>query len=236
MNSTLAGYFAVFTALSLGCQVPAQEHKQAGQVHSLSAHASLAFSESDRSYLQRTLVIMTNLDFRVRDTFSMQHNLDDFYANGKKYDGPRRFQIQWIDTNGFCQCGANLCYKIPGLSSISYDGYRIRVASRYKSQGRDDPIVHECVHFLQHITYQEETNYVEFAGTNYEEYVCQRSEFEAHIVQIAYIFDAEPNWLEKKLTQPQRLTLTTMLDHYRKTHTPDTGITIIMICKNAELI
>jgi len=197
---------------------------------------SVEFSEPEATYLHTTLDLMTGLGFRVRDTFSFQRNLDDYYTNGKRYDGPRQFKIQWVSTTDFSRVQAKLAYTIPRFASSAYDGYTITVASRLKLLGRDDAIIHECVHFLQHVTAEEESSYVDYNGNNYREYVSQRTELEAHLVQIAYIIEAESKWLEQKLDQGQRARVREMIDRFRKTHNTNVGLTIILICKETGLI
>lgn len=59
---------------------------------------------------------------------------------------------------------------------------------KYRKMQRADPVIHECVHFLQHQTTEEERGYINCKAdrSNYREYISQRCEMEAHIVQLAY--------------------------------------------------
>lgn len=143
-------------------------------------------------YLDKTLALMNEFHVRIRDTYDLPSNADDFYSNGSRYDGPRLFKIDWVDTVGYPEMKSNRVYQIPGFQSAAYDAFMIVMPSRYKSIGRDDPIIHECVHFLQHNTVEEDSKYIRFTGQNYVEYLVQRVELEAHLVQVAYSLSWRP--------------------------------------------
>jgi len=145
-------------------------------------------NESD--YLDVTMQIMQSLGVPIRDTYDATNNFDDYCSNGKCFNGPRRFRIYWSDSAPMAS-GSGKPYEVQGRKSIAYDSYRIVVPERFNSAGRSDPIVHECVHFLQHTTLVENSSYIratnESGTLEYAQYLAQRVELEAHLVQIEYI-------------------------------------------------
>src|SRR6187551_3274835 len=124
-------------------------------------------------YLARTCGLMAELQIPVRDTYSQDCNLDDFYSNDGRYCGPRLLEVRYEDYDGIARMKPKKVYDVPPLRSAAYDAVSIVVPSRYLASGRDDPIVHELVHFLQHNTVKEESRYIQFDGTNYDQYLCQ---------------------------------------------------------------
>ncbi|MBX9431636.1 hypothetical protein KY487_20510 [Ralstonia pseudosolanacearum] len=146
---------------------------------------------------------MAELRIPARDTFHETHNLDDYYSNGNRYDGPRLLKIQWVDTVGFPEMKASKIYHAPSHASAAYDSYSILMPHRYRDSGRDDPIVHELVHFLQHNTVDEDSRYIRFDGTNYNAYLEQRVELEAHSVQVLYILRENPTRCSTYLTEQE---------------------------------
>lgn len=54
---------------------------------------------------------------------------------------------------------------------------------------------------MQHSTVESDKNYIAYNGTNYEEYVNQRTELKAHFVQLLYIekFELEKVNLAKEI-------------------------------------
>ncbi len=144
---------------------------------------------TEKSAIEQTEQIMNRLGIPFRDTWNGwgNHNLDDYYTNGG-YGGPVQFCIE-LDANvKYCQVAANKRYSVPDYKHLAYDGYRIQVPSRM--QDRADVIIHETAHFLQVITSEEESNYVDYDGSNYEQYISQRTELEAHVVQLCYMSDS----------------------------------------------
>lgn len=154
-------------------------------------------------YLIKTLSLMAELRIPARDTFHETHNLDDYYSNGNRYDGPRLLKIQWVDTMGFPEMRANKIYHAPPRASAAYDAYSILMPHRYRDSGRDDPIIHELVHFLQHNTVDEDSRYIRFDGSNYNAYLEQRVELEAHSVQALYILREDPTRCSTYLTEQE---------------------------------
>jgi hypothetical protein len=148
-------------------------------------------------YLRRTIELMLEFGIDVRDTHKEDCNYDDFYTNGNRLNGPRLFKIEWSSTAQVAQCRPKKIYELPPFKSAAYDTFRIEVPIRFRDDGRDDAIIHECVHFLQHTTVAEEKAYVHWTAVapDWDRYVQQRVETEAHLVQIAYIMaDLQRYW------------------------------------------
>jgi hypothetical protein len=155
---------------------------------------------------------MSQFKFRLRDTFHPQQNVDDFYANGCKYEGPRHFGVDWIETDGFPRVNANKRYTIESCQCVAYDRYRIEMPERYRTLGRNDVIIHETVHFLQWNTNEDEEGYIQFDGKNYREYVSQRTELEAHLVQISYILENMKDYFSEKVPEDLRQSFVTSIE------------------------
>lgn len=153
-------------------------------------------------YLTKTIALMNRFHIPVRCTYSPTYNYDDFFINGQKRNGPRHFAIEFLETDAW----ATICsksYEYPGMPALAWDGYRILIPKRLRRIGRaDDVIVHECVHFLQHTTAEEEKAYIKYskADQNWMAYLGQRVELEAHFIQVAYMFTECKPYVESKLT------------------------------------
>jgi len=194
----------------------------------------------EKEYIEKTLKEMRALGVHIRDTYAPPLNFDDFYANGNTYGGPSQFRIQWMETDDFAGVGGHKAYEVPGKVSIAYDAFRISMPVRFKDAGRDDPIVHECVHFLQHQTMAEEKSYIQFANTgspvDYLRYVSQRVELEAHLVQVAYIIHEREEYIESKTTDAERILLREKLESYVAQPKVDVALDLIITAKNLQLI
>ena len=191
-------------------------------------------SKENKGLLETTLYLMAELNIRTRDTFRKNQNLDDFYSNGNVYNGHRRFEIKFDDKVPYAIGGAKKAYEIPGLVSIAWDSYIIRVPSRLAP--RIDPIIHECVHFLQHSTLEEERKYPRSPTTTPLEYIRQRTELEAHLVQILYIIKYDKHRLNKHLSVKQQTEVVDMLKIYKEKQSDGAGFQAYLICNNAGLI
>ena len=187
-------------------------------------------------YLAKALALMSKFGICARDTYRSDANWDDFYSNGDCYNGPRLFKIEWADTIKYAKVEANKKYSVPNFNSVAYDAYRLVMPERYRSNGRDDPIIHECVHFLQHNTMEEDNNYINFDGHNYIQYVSQRVELEAHIVQVAYIFEDCRHYRDSILDTIVRTRVQKMLDKYENTPDESCALSLILECKGRNLI
>lgn len=188
------------------------------------------------AFLAKTIELMSAFSIPVRDTFRADSNLDDFYSSGNCYGGPRLFDVEWAVTDGFPQVKANRKYEINGFQSVAYDNYKIVMPERYKTNGRDDPIIHECVHFLQCNTTNEDNNYIQFTGDNYLQYASQRVELEAHIVQIAYIIREKTAYCDAVMDKTKQLQVIDMLSRCQPTINTRSAIQAVVTCKNGGLI
>ncbi len=157
-------------------------------------------------YLNKTIALMNRFHIPVRRTYSPTYNYDDFLINGRKHDGPRHFSIEFLETNAWATVTGKP-YVFPGEPALAWDGYKILIPERLRRAGRaDDVIIHECVHFLQHTTLEEEKAYITFNITdqNWAAYLGQRVELEAHFIQIAYMFTERESYVQSKLNVEDR--------------------------------
>ncbi|MEN9610152.1 MAG: hypothetical protein RLZZ628_966 [Bacteroidota bacterium] len=139
--------------------------------------------------IEVTECLMLEYGISIRDTWKGFYgcNLDDFYSNGNSYGGKKLIKIT-VKENGFTDMHANKIYMIEGFKSAAYDNYEIRVPKRLGALKH--PIIHELVHFLQVNTVEEDKQYISFGGQNtlqYMQYLNQRTEQEAHYIQLLYI-------------------------------------------------
>lgn len=189
------------------------------------------------TYIAKAIKLMEELRVPVRDTYSESHNFDDFFTNGKRCNGPRLLKIEWVETTttGFPEVKSKL-YPIEQHASVAYDAYSIVMPNRYLETGRDDPIIHELVHFLQHNTTDEDSRYIKFNGRNYSEYLAQRLELEAHAVQVLYILRENPNRCAEHLTpKEQERVSRTLLDIANGTVLQH-AVPALLLCKERQLI
>jgi hypothetical protein len=199
-------------------------------------HTHLEDAVPLNDYLLKTAALMKDFHIRIRDTYIVSSNLDDFYINGDRLDGPRHVKIEWVETDGFSEVKAKKIYGLQGYSSAAYDTYRIVVPNRYQRIGRDDPIIHECVHFLQHTTVDEEQRYVKFTGQNHAEYLGQRVELEAHIIQLAYIFAERSEYRDRILTTEDKVIVNEILHRLRAGDNVSISVDTLLLCRERGLI
>ena len=190
----------------------------------------------EESYLSQTIALMNKWDIPIRDTWKPDLNLDDYYINGYTFDGPRHFEILLNQKVKRPQMDAERAYSVPGYESKAYNAYKILIPDYYTNSDRTDHIIHECVHFLQHTTSEEEKRYIDFDGTNYGKYISQRAEYEAHIVQIDYIITYCEWYVDQVITTEEKPILNIMLGQLRETQKKELGILIIKNCKAKGLI
>jgi len=186
-------------------------------------------------YIDLTLGLMLELGIEIRDTYEPNNNRDDQHTNGRR-GGPRLFSIVWEQTDAFPRAEPAQAYAIAGFKSIAYDSYKILIPERFRDSGRDDQIVHECVHFLQHSTNEAEGDYIQFAESNYLQYVSQRSELEAHLVQVHYLFKHCDTYRQSVIPEDVQATIKAHLDAYMKTKSPSAALQAILAAKSATLI
>jgi hypothetical protein len=125
--------------------------------------------------------------------------------------------------------------------SVAYDAYWIRVSPKFQSIGRDDPIIHECVHFLQPNTHEEDAAYIQFDPTGpmpqaYLAYATQRAELGPHLVQIAYILENETHHASECLTAEKQRDVEHSIGKFVETRNTIHAIEAILRCKEAKLV
>lgn len=182
-------------------------------------------------YLNQTVALMGELRIPVRDSFDPKLSFD-IQVN----DDQPLLSIEWIETAGYPSVRAKL-REIPGHASIGYDNYTILMPNRYKESDRaDDAIIHECVHFLQHNTAEEDRAYIYFAGNNLPAYLAQRVELEAHLVQVAYIFRDNPAHRDDRLSPSEQDFVNAELLNLRATGDVSRSLGAVLLCNSKRLI
>ncbi len=150
--------------------------------------------------------IMWRLAIPIRDTWRglKGDNLDDFHANGGRYYGSRLFAISFRASQLQAEHKGKK-YSIPDFVSLAWDNCHVCVPERLR--GRDDVLVHETTHFLQHITSEEDTVYLKYdpVRPNYMAYLTQRCEMEAHQTQLFYVATEKRERLITAGLEPQRI-------------------------------
>ena len=187
-------------------------------------------------YLLLTSRFMAEFHIPTRDTYHPGFNVDDFYTNGNRYDGPRQFKIDWIETLGFAETSFNKIYDVQGFNSSAYDSATILMPKRFQDTGRHDPIIHECVHFLQHNTITEDKRYIKFTGTNFNEYFSQRVELEAHLIQVAYICRECTERASELLSISEQTVVNAALNKVLGGSNIASAVPALFICKERSLI
>ncbi len=177
-------------------QVVRRRQRKSSRMQNETVRMSDKVGSQTTSILRHTESIMRELGIPRRDTWCglEGHNLDDFHANGQKWNGPRLFEITFSTSQQYAQHTGKK-YSIPDFRSVAWDRCRICIPDRLL--GRTDVPIHETVHFLQHITLEEDGAYIQYAAekSNYIAYLSQRCELEAHRAQLFYIATEEPNRL-----------------------------------------
>jgi hypothetical protein len=179
---------------------------------------------------------MAELRIPARDTYCETQNFDDFYSNGNRYGGPCLLKFEWTETAEFPEMKANKLYHIPSRASVAYDACSIVMPHRYLDSGRDDPIVHELVHFLQHNTVDEDSRYIRFNGANYNDYLKQRVELEAHSVQVLYILRENPERCSMHLAEQERELVNHALSNLSDGCPLSDILPALLLCKERQLI
>jgi len=115
-------------------------------------------------------------------------NMDDAIQNGGKSGGPRLLAIM-SKPSGKAEATNKGTYSNDNFDCLAYDSFKILIPERLTR--RKDVIIHELVHFLQFSPKLQTEPYLAYdeAADNYEEYVSQRSETEAHLVQLLYLME-----------------------------------------------
>jgi hypothetical protein len=136
-----------------------------------------------------TATLMLRAGIPVRDTWKgyQGENVDDEAFNKGKAVNTRLFKIVET-TSGGARIGGHNRRELTGFKSIAYDSYKAYIPARLSHLKH--PVIHEIVHFLQH-TMTLDDRYIESDGDNYEAYVGQDCEIQAHFVQLLYISEYE---------------------------------------------
>ncbi len=179
---------------------------------------------------------MNAFGFQLRDTFHLTHNYDDFYTNSNSYNGKRLFDVIWIETDGYPSVNANKRYNVPALECVAYDSYKIEMPNRYKMLSREDVVIHETVHFLQWNTSELDDNYIQYNGSNYREYISQRSEIEAHLVQVSYILESMQQYLFEKVKSDLRVYFFATINELKANMDHGKAIDMLLKAKEVGLI
>jgi hypothetical protein len=115
-------------------------------------------------------------------------NMDDAIQNGGKSGGPRLLAVI-AKPSGKAEAINQGTYSNDSFDCLAYDSFKILIPERLS--GRKDVIMHELVHFLQFSPKVQAEPYIGYneATDNYEAYVSQRSETEAHFIQLHYLME-----------------------------------------------
>jgi hypothetical protein len=179
------------------------------------------------AYLKKAEALMREFHIELRDTYSPDWNFDDAITNGR-LNGPRLVRIDWVDSPDTAQTASKI-YPLESKKSAAYDSARITIPNKFKNQLRTDPIVHECVHFLQHNTLELDALYVRNTPDNYPVYVAQRPELEAHVVQLQYML-TEPAWRNAMLSPDEQLSIQKTLNGIKAGAELNTALEWIRFC------
>lgn len=156
------------------------------------AFGIVPFSDDDQRLIFTMVeTLMTKAGIAIRDTWKGfdGDNIDDLKANNMQSCGPRSIRFIKADdthTAGFTN-KENLDLRAHSYQSCAFEDNYILLPERATKMMH--PLVHEVVHFLQHVAPDGEI-YQAMKSTSdehYLEYVSQRYEQEAHFVQLLYI-------------------------------------------------
>lgn len=177
-------------------------------------------------YLKLTKELMDEFRIPVRDTFSFE---------AAATDDRGRMTIEWVETQGPTEMKSK-AYPVPGRKSMAYESACILVPTRFKGRGRDDIVVHECVHFLQHNTREEDREYIQFDGRNYPQYLAQRVEVEAHLIQLVHLARHDSEHWKVRMDESRKSAVFDVLDKIRQGDQPVSALPILVMCKHWELL
>ena len=107
---------------------------------------------------------------------------------------------------------------------------------RYRRLGRYDVVIHETVHFLQWNTNEDDEAYIDYTGNNYIEYLSQRCELEAHIVQVAYILENMQDYFFQKVPEELQKYFQQKIQSLMKNMNYADAIEILMKSKSIGLL
>ena len=149
--------------------------------------------EQTKHLTERAAELMRELQIPIRDTWKGYdcENLDDKATNGK-YAGSRLLNIE-IVPDGTSSALAGPVYEVEGHKSFAHDKFTIHITKKHLHH--ENVYIHELVHFLQCTCEEKNETYLPLAAQtyeDYEDYVSQRCEKEAHLTQLNYIIRHEP--------------------------------------------
>lgn len=148
--------------------------------------------EQTKDLIEQTEKLMRELGIPIRDTWTGFHgeNQDDLQTNGN-LNGPRLVNIEIIPDGKPHALGGPV-YQVNGFTSQAHDKFSIRIPQKHVDHRH--VYIHELVHFLQRTNEELGETYKELESRSYQhyqDYVNQRSEREAHFVQLNYIMRNE---------------------------------------------
>lgn len=191
------------------------------------------YSEEDKKELLSVVKsLMMRANIEVRDTWKGYNgeNFDDAIQNNGESGGPRLFDIISCQ-EGKARVEGHSIYNINGFKSAAYDNFKVHIPQRLLNSKH--PIIHECVHFLQHNTEEIDKQYIPLKShseEDYRTYIQQRCETEAHFVQIMYIIEYENDEISLDDLNIAKSKLTECLEN------PDLRVDFIIYAKNKGFI
>ena len=108
--------------------------------------------EEKKEILNAVKSLMNKANIEIRDTWNGYEgeNFDDAIHNNGESGGPRLFDII-VCQEGKARVEGHTIYNINGFKSAAYDNFKVHIPQRLLKSKH--PIIHECVHFLQHNSY-----------------------------------------------------------------------------------
>lgn len=185
-----------------------------------------------KKLLRITQKLMKKYDVKIRDTYKGLYgdNLDDYLVNNRRYFRKRHLKIKYENISYTSMEGR--IYYVPYYRSAAYDECTIIIPNRLKQ--KNNPIVHELVHFLQHNTMEQSKKYIKYKGNNFDEYVMQRIEKEAAYIQIKYIYTYELDSLE--ISSENKALFTSQATDKKHDKYTDDAISLIKLSKQLGII
>lgn len=175
---------------------------------------------------------MKKAKIEIRDTWNGfdGENYDDLKMNDFRTDGPR--SIDFVKkADGLACFTPKVKNELTGFKSLAYEDSKIYIPERLANKVH--PLVHEIVHFLQHTTLKLDASWKGLASQTKEDFtkfVSQRSELEAHFIQLLYIEEHELNIDDENLKQIFTTKLAEALDD------PSKRVDLIVFAKENQIL
>lgn len=188
--------------------------------------------EQKRDIFKTVEELMKKAKIEIRDTWNGfdGENYDDLIMNNYRTDGPK--SIDFIKKADGLACftpkGKN---ELSGFKSIAYEDSTIYIPERLAN--KTHPLVHEIVHFLQHTTLKLDDLWRGLKSQTKEDFtkfVSQRSELEAHFIQLLYIDKYELNLDDENLKENFKEKLASALNN------PEERIELIVFAKENQIL